>query len=121
MNIDDFIFPNSIASPAGLSASPPTPPSHTTASAIPIQTKKDIQDPSHPNFPPSAPPHDGLRNHEFDYVRRRVRKTSIDETKVRFIPNWKTLYLPDLLTSSNDRAGSGQPNSPLKYIRPTAS
>jgi len=85
MNIDDYIFPTSIASPAGISTSPPTPPSHATATAIPIQTKKDIQDHSHPNFPPSAPIHDGTRNHEFDYVRRRVRKTSIDETKVRSI------------------------------------
>lgn len=84
MNIDDFIFPTSIASPAGLSATPPTPPIHTTAPGIPIQTKKDIHDQSHPNFPPSAPPHDGMRGHEFDYVQRRVRKTSIDETRVIF-------------------------------------
>ena len=82
MNIDDFIFPTSIASPAGISTSPPTPPSHATASAIPIQTRKDAQENSHPNFPPSAPANDGMRNHEFDYVQRRVRKTSIDETKV---------------------------------------
>lgn len=82
MNIDDFIFPTSIASPAGISTSPPSPPAQPTASAIPIQTKKDVHEQIHPNFPPSAPTHDGMRNHEFDYVQRRVRKTSIDETKV---------------------------------------
>ncbi|KAL6721883.1 Sodium- and chloride-dependent GABA transporter 1 [Lecanora helva] len=86
MNIDDFIFPNSIASPADLSISPPSPPSHAVVSAIPIQTRKDNQEHSHshshPNFPPSAPTNDGMRNHEFDYVQRRVRKTSIDENKV---------------------------------------
>ena len=85
MNIDDYIFPNSIASPAGFSTSPPSPPSHATASAIPIQTKKDAQEhaQSHPSFPPSAPTNEGARNNEFAYVQRRLRKTSIDETKVR--------------------------------------
>ena len=82
MNIDDFIFPTSVATPAGLSTSPPSPPSHAVASAIPIQNKKGAQESIHPNFPPSAPTHDGMRNHEFGYVQRRVRKTSIDETKV---------------------------------------
>ena len=81
MNIDDLIFPTSIESPAGMSTSP-TPPLHSTASAIPIQTRKDPQDPAHLSFLPSAPTHDGMRNREFDYVQRRVRKTSIDETKV---------------------------------------
>jgi len=84
MNIDDFIFPTSIASPADIST-PPTPPSHTITSAIPIQTRKGAQEQLHPNFPPSAPAHDAVRNHEFDYVQRRVRKTSIDETKVRMV------------------------------------
>ena len=89
MNIDDLIFPSSTASPAGVSPSPPTEgtsvASNTTASAIPIKTRKDVQDQSHANFPPSAPPQD-RRNLEFDYVQRRVRKTSIDETRVRLNP-----------------------------------
>lgn len=84
MNIDDFIDPNSTASPANLTPSPPTPPSNTTASAIPIKQKKEIQEQGlHHGFPPSAPSHERSRNPEFDYVQRRVRKTSIDETKVR--------------------------------------
>ena len=83
MNIDDFIFPTSIASPAGISPSSPPPPSNTNASAIPIKTRKDVQHQVHPELPPSAPTQDRIRDREFDYVQRRVRKTSIDETKVR--------------------------------------
>ena len=83
MNIDDFIFPTSIASPAGMSPSSTPPSSSVNASAIPIKAKKDVQHQLHPEFPPSAPNQDRLRDREFDYVQRRVRKTSIDETKVR--------------------------------------
>lgn len=87
MNIDDFISPGSTASPAGISPSPPlekTPaPSSAMASAIPIKTKKSVQEQSHPEFPPSAPLQDRSRINEFGYVQRRVRKTSIDETRVR--------------------------------------
>ena len=87
MNIDDFIHPNSTASPANLTPSPPTPPPNTIASAIPIKQRKDLQEQGiHPNFPPSAPSQERTRNREFDYVQRRVRKTSIDETKVRNRP-----------------------------------
>lgn len=87
MNIDDYIFPGSTASPTGISPSPPsehTPaPSTAMASAIPIKTKKAVQEQAHPEFPPSAPPQDRSRSNEFGYVQRRVRKTSIDETRVR--------------------------------------
>ena len=86
MNIDDYIFPTSVASPAGLSPSPPSDlvaaPSAAMASAIPIKTKKDVQEQTHPAFPPSAPSQDRSRANEFGYVQRRVRKTSIDETRV---------------------------------------
>lgn len=78
MNIDDFIFATSIASPAGASPSFPPAPSDTNASAIPIKTKKDVQHQMHPEFPPSAPTQDRVRDREFDYVQRRVRKTSIE-------------------------------------------
>ena len=83
MNIDDFIFPASIASPTDTSPSSPSPPLSINASAIPIKTKKDEQHHIHPDFPPSAPTRDRVRDGEFAYVQRRVRKTSIDETKVR--------------------------------------
>ena len=85
MNLDDFILPNSIASPTENSPSPTTDfaltSSNAVASAIPIKAKKETQDLN--QFPPSAPPQDRImRNREFDYVQRRLRKTSIDETRV---------------------------------------
>ena len=84
MNIDDFIEPNSTASPANPTPSPPTPPSHSTTSAIPIKHRRAHQEQDlHANFPPSAPSNPRPQNREFDYVQRRVRKTSIDETRVR--------------------------------------
>ncbi|KAI4261140.1 MAG: hypothetical protein L6R42_003654 [Xanthoria sp. 1 TBL-2021] len=91
MNLDDFIVPNSIASPATVpSPSPPreqiAAPSSTVASAIPIKIRKDSEQPAHPNFAPSAPSHDRSRTREFDYVQRRVRKTSIDGTRSRKRP-----------------------------------
>ena len=117
MNIDDYIFPNSIASPAGFSTSPPSPPSHATASAIPIQTKKDAQEHSHlhPNFPPSAPTNEGTRNNEFAYVQRRLRKTSIDETKVRDIA--QHLDIGIRLLKSHD-VGSKAPGRVLSTSTP---
>ncbi|KAI4113975.1 MAG: hypothetical protein LQ345_005155 [Seirophora villosa] len=91
MNLDDFIAPNSVASPAGI-ATPSPPTEHATASssavstAIPIKTRKELDPATHPNFAPSAPSHDRSRPSEFGYVQRRVRKTSIDETKNRKRP-----------------------------------
>lgn len=88
MNLDDFIIPTSVASPAGITTpSPPEEviptPSNTGPLAIPKKSRKEPEPASHPNFAPSAPSHDRSRPREFDYVQRRVRKTSIDETKVR--------------------------------------
>lgn len=82
MNIDDLIMPTSIATPS-FSPSPPPPASNATASAIPIHARKDNQEAQHASFLPSAPQHNRPRNGEFDYVQRRLRKTSIDETRVR--------------------------------------
>ena len=82
MNIDDYIDPNSTASPANLTPSPPTPLSSTKSSAIPIKQRREQQEHGlHSNFPPSAPSRERARSREFDYVQRRVRKTSIDETR----------------------------------------
>jgi GATA-binding protein, other eukaryote len=56
--------------------------SNAVASAIPIKTRKE----SPPNFvPQSVPvPQHSLRNQdEFSYVQRHIRKTSIDERRVR--------------------------------------
>ncbi|KAL8700050.1 MAG: hypothetical protein Q9224_001143 [Gallowayella concinna] len=91
MNLDDFILPTSVASPSSIpSPSPPGDrdpvPSNAVASAISIKIKKDSEQSTHPNFAPSAPSHDRSRIREFDYVQRRVRKTSIDETRSRKRP-----------------------------------
>ncbi|KAA6413843.1 MAG: putative nitrogen regulatory areA [Lasallia pustulata] len=94
MNLDDFIFPSSIASPSDASASPlpedqPSMSGSSIATAIPIKMRKEMQDQQHPNFPPASaplPPQAGQRNHEFDYVQRRIRKTSIDERRPRKRP-----------------------------------
>ena len=88
MNLDDFIVPNSVASPAGM----PTPSSIDNTSsghfhqghAIPIntRTKPQLQIPA--NAPASSVPkssHPLNRRGEFDYVPKRVRKTSIDERR----------------------------------------
>ncbi|KAL8790613.1 MAG: hypothetical protein Q9213_000460 [Squamulea squamosa] len=91
MNLDDFIVPDSIATPASIPS--PTPPkeqvlpqSNAIASAIPIKIRKESEQAPQPNFAPSAPSHDRSRAREFDYVQRRVRKTSIDETRSRKRP-----------------------------------
>lgn len=87
MNLDDYIVPSSAPSPAAAATpSPPyndaTAPSNAVSTAIPIKHRKDSEQAPHPNFAPSAPSHDRSRASEFGYVQRRVRKTSIDETKV---------------------------------------
>ncbi|KAI9737850.1 MAG: hypothetical protein M1834_009219 [Cirrosporium novae-zelandiae] len=89
MNLDDLIFPTSMGSPTGISPSPAHEEPVTSAAsgatiAIPIQTKKDSKAHLQTNLPiVSAPQPPGLRprNHEFDYVQRHVRKTSIDDRR----------------------------------------
>ncbi|KAF2029037.1 area protein [Setomelanomma holmii] len=86
MNLDDFIFPSSVGSPAGLSPEPSndTPgPFNATAPAIPIRKPNQANDhnlalarASAPSVPPLV-----NRENEFGYVARHVRKTSIDERR----------------------------------------
>lgn len=87
MNLDDFILPSSVGSPAGLSPSPSnerTGPSNATAPAIPIRKPNHPQELSHlqlahasaPPVPPTI-----TRDNEFGYIQRHVRKTSIDERR----------------------------------------
>jgi GATA-binding protein len=90
MNLDDFIFPSSVGSPAGLSPEPSidTPgPFHATAPAIAIRKPNSANDhdislarASAPSVPPLI-----NRENEFAYVPRHVRKTSIDERRVSFL------------------------------------
>ncbi|KAF2017216.1 hypothetical protein BU24DRAFT_146036 [Aaosphaeria arxii CBS 175.79] len=86
MNLDDFIYESSVGSPAGLPPSPSNDTraaSHTTAPAIAIRKPNQLHD---HNFSlarasaPSVPPLD-IRENEFAYVPRHVRKTSIDERR----------------------------------------
>ncbi|KAL9074168.1 MAG: hypothetical protein Q9157_004482 [Trypethelium eluteriae] len=87
MNLDDFIFPSNIASPAGLSPSPAhesLPNPITTASAIPIKKQREIRDQDlqlSRASAPSMPPTDNRGKNEFGYVQKHVRKTSIDERR----------------------------------------
>lgn len=118
MNLDDFIIPSSIGSPAGFDALPPATSitaSNTTdqnavaaqphsgvASGIPIKARKD-QTNTHGPLVPASLPHQSQelrRNDEFGYVQRRVRKTSVDERKVR-------IFLPPAVTGKN-HTNSGQ-------------
>lgn len=92
MNLDDFIVPSSIGSPTGVSPSPSASEafssSSTTVSAIPINKKvQQLQQEQDPHVSrasaPVVPPTIKENDHEFDYVQRHVRKTSIDERRVR--------------------------------------
>ncbi|KAI9835793.1 MAG: hypothetical protein M1838_005221 [Thelocarpon superellum] len=93
MNLDDFIFPSSIASPTGVSPTSPAPDSCTMSSnalatAIPIKAKDTRQLPQADLPPASAPvpPPTRQSGGEFAYVQRHVRKTSIDERRPRKRP-----------------------------------
>lgn len=90
MNLDDFIVPSSIGTPAGVSPSSSSIDDYSTTatiSAIPIKQQQRLQadDLSLARASaPSVPPLEQTRGHqEFSYVQRRVRKTSIDERRVR--------------------------------------
>lgn len=96
MNLDEFLVPSSIGTPAGVSPTPSgsvaeAEPSSTSTSlsAIPIKQHQRIQAEelslaraSAPSVPPLA---QDRQNLEFGYVQKHVRKTSIDERRVREI------------------------------------
>lgn len=89
MNLDDFIFSENVATPAGLTDTPsPELPvkhledklAHATAAAIPIKSRKV----SSQHFVPQSVPVPQHQKHqeEFGYVTRHARKTSVDERRV---------------------------------------
>ena len=90
MNLDDFIFPSSVASPAGLSPEPSNEgaaPWNASLPGIPIRRPSQANDhnlsltrASAPSVPPTI-----NRENEFGYVTRHVRKTSIDERRVSLL------------------------------------
>ena len=88
MNLDDFIVPSSVASPAGIltPASTETMPSigttHECAMPSKSKPKPNVHIPQ--SLPASSVPKSSIpphRSSEFDYVPKRVRKTSIDERR----------------------------------------
>jgi GATA-binding protein len=91
MNLDEFIFSESVSTPTGLITTPSPEiakatlerPSNTVASAIPIKMRKESGQFAVPQSVPV--PHHTVRGvEEFNYVQRHVRKTSIDERRVSY-------------------------------------
>ncbi|KAI1077843.1 hypothetical protein F5B20DRAFT_592585 [Whalleya microplaca] len=89
MNLDDFIFSDNVATPAGLVGTPSPDaikqegekPTRTTAAAIPIKSRKGTSQHFVPQSVP-VPPHQRHQD-EFGYITRHHRKTSIDENRTR--------------------------------------
>ena len=90
MNLDDFIVPSSVASPAGVAAEAPVEDLNTQNNShvgIAIKRKDKSQQQMPKQLPAASLPRQMQnkgRPGEFDYVQRRVRKTSIDEKSVCF-------------------------------------
>jgi GATA-binding protein len=86
MNLDDFLVPTSIASPAGISPAPmpETATSQRLQSAVPLNVREKPHVKIPTVMPASSVPKSSLptMRREFDYVQKRVRKTSIDERRV---------------------------------------
>ena len=86
MNLDDFIFPSSVGSPAGLSPEPSNEAGglFNAGPGMPIRKANQLSDHNlslaHASAPPVPPQIN--RNDEFGYIPRHVRKTSIDERRV---------------------------------------
>ncbi|KAL1600109.1 Sodium- and chloride-dependent GABA transporter 1 [Nothophoma quercina] len=85
MNLDDFIFPSSVGSPAGLSPEPSNGAEgqFNAGPGVPIRKANQLSDHNlslaHASAPPVPPQIN--RENEFGYVPRHVRKTSIDERR----------------------------------------
>ena len=95
MDLDDFLVPSSIGTPAGVSPEASSFPNESlastgsTISAIPIKTAQKSQAEEFQLSQASAPSRPavghGRMSHEFDYVQKHVRKTSIDERRVSLL------------------------------------
>lgn len=92
MDLDDFLVPSSIGTPAGVSPEATAMPedslasTDSTVSAIPIKLGQKSQAEEFQASRASAPSISMLEKsrpgQEFGYVPRHVRKTSIDERRV---------------------------------------
>lgn len=88
MNLDDFLVPNSVASPAGILTPSSTDNAPFSAASqhrsMSVKSKPRPQVHVPPVLPAASVPKTSIpssRPSEFDYVKKLVRKTSIDERK----------------------------------------
>ncbi|KAK8005322.1 GATA zinc finger [Apiospora arundinis] len=113
MNLDDFIFSENVATPAGL-ADTPSPelsikhlddkPAHVMAAAIPIKSRKV----SSQHFVPQSVPVPQHQKHqdEFGYVTRHARKTSVDERRTRNLKR-PADFSPQVPAVNSNSVGNG--------------
>jgi GATA-binding protein len=106
MNLDDFIFSDNSASPGNFTSPhgdkmADDRTSNPMASAIPIKSRKEL---SHQTFVPQSVPvqplHQATQGHEFNYVNRNLRKTSIDDRRTRKRPADFSPQVPAVNTSA---------------------
>lgn len=135
MDLDEFLIPSSIGSPAGVSPTPPSSvaendflPATTSASAIPIKQQQRLADnelslarASAPSVPPLA---QNRSAQEFGYVQRHVRKTSIDERRVSTRSSFRSTFADPSQPPKRRAEASPQvppvPNSTMASYDPMA-
>lgn len=116
MNLDEFIVADNIATPTGIAGSPSPDlnkqvedrPIRRQINAIPIKHRQA----SLPHFVPQSvpvPAHAPSAQHEFGYITRRHRKTSIDDRRAV-----GDIFL--VLAASDWIAPFGPPPSPARYV-----
>lgn len=141
MNLDDFLVPTSIASPAGISPGPiPDNMQQQSQDAVPPNMRERPQISIPAGMPASSVPKSSIpitRGGEFDYVQKRVRKTSIDERRVsasgpaegmalnflqnrkrpaEFSPHVPAVTMPG--STTNAEADTGMPDYSLDQMAP---
>uniref|UniRef100_A0A8H7TS98 GATA-type domain-containing protein n=1 Tax=Bionectria ochroleuca TaxID=29856 RepID=A0A8H7TS98_BIOOC len=125
MNIDDFIFSENAATPAGISFSPSPQLKHSdthpplnaqTANGILIKSRKDRIQQQHlqNQFVPQSVPEPAQHpTSEFNYVNRHVRKTSIDDRRTRKRPANFSPHVPAVNSGTNAAQHDLEPDSEL--------
>lgn len=130
MNIDDFIFSEDAATPAGISFSPLLQPnagdgqnkamaiSTAAAHSIPIKSRKDqahLQQQAQQQqvVPQSVPEPPHHQSNEFHYINRHHRKTSIDDRRNRKRPANFSPHVPAVNSSTAASHHDLEPDSEL--------
>ncbi|KAH6697228.1 GATA zinc finger protein [Plectosphaerella plurivora] len=118
MNLDDFIYADSLGTPIDYSSPQPLSKQmdesrsglgthQTLTSAIPIKSRRDSavqaqqQDQFVPQSVPFPPQHQQKTRDEFNYLPRHTRKTSIDERRNRKRPANFSPQVPAVNTSND--------------------